>query len=67
MDQGTARRRAKELGGIAVSARKDKNGKWVTGGWPSAKDVWIVLSLDGRVVFDDGDGTYPTPGDECST
>lgn len=63
MDQGTARRRAKELRGIAVSARKGTTGKWNTGGWPSEKDAWIVVSLDHKAVLDDG----PETGDEPST
>jgi hypothetical protein len=62
MDQGTARRRARELGGIATMARKGTTGKWITGGWATKKDVWIVLSIDHQVVLDEGDG--PTPGDE---
>lgn len=59
MDQGTARRRARELGGIAVSARKGSTGNWITGGWPSDKDVWIVVAIDHPVVLDDGDGLKP--------
>lgn len=54
MDQGAARRRAKELEGIAVSARMGTTGRWNLGGWPTEKDVWIVVSLDQRVVLDDG-------------
>lgn len=61
MEQGEARRKAKELGGIAVSARKSSTGtKWNLGGWPTAKDVWIVISLDRQVVLADGG-----PGDPC--
>lgn len=56
MDQGAARRRARELGGIAVSARNpEKCKKWRLGGWPQADDVWIVISLDRTVVLDDGE------------
>lgn len=54
MDQTTARRRAKELGGIAVSARPGSTGRWNLGGWPTEKDVWIVVSLDRKQVLDDG-------------
>jgi hypothetical protein len=56
MEQGEARRRARELGGIAVSARPKNSleGGWHIGGWPKAGDVWIVISLDGLVVLDDG-------------
>lgn len=61
MDQGAARRRAKELGGIAVSARKGSTGKWLTGGWPSDNEVWIVVSLNWRHVLDDGDGPVQGP------
>lgn len=58
MEQGAARKRAKELGGIAVSARprNSREGGWHLGGWPSDKDVWIVISLDGKSVLDDGSG-----------
>jgi hypothetical protein len=61
MEQGEARRRARELGGIAVSARKGSTGKWTVGGWPSEKDVWIVISPGrsvvggGPMVLDDGE------------
>ena len=56
MDQATARRRAKELGGVARSARRSTgaDGGWHLGGWPSAADVWIVTALDGKTVLDDG-------------
>lgn len=54
LDQATARRRAKELGGIAVSARQGSTGRWNLGGWPTEKDVWIVVSLDKKEVLDDG-------------
>jgi hypothetical protein len=59
MEQGAARRRAKELGGIAVSARKGSTGKWNIGGWPSDKDVWIVISPDKKAVLDDGGAGAP--------
>lgn len=58
-DQTTARRRAKFLSGIAVSARKGSTGKWITGGWAKADDVWIVLDLTGTVVLDDGTPEMP--------
>ncbi len=54
MDQTTARRRAKELGGIAVSARPESTGRWNLGGWPTEKDVRIVVSLDRKQGLDDG-------------
>lgn len=55
MDQSSARKRAKEMGGIAVSARRSpRTGKWITGGWATTKDEWIVVSaLDGFTVWDD--------------
>jgi hypothetical protein len=55
MEQGEARRRAKELGGIAVEARwSEKAGTWLTGGWASARGkAWIVVSLDHMVVLAD--------------
>jgi hypothetical protein len=58
MEQGEARRRAKELGGVAVEARwSEAAGAWLTGGWASASGkAWIVQSLDGLVVLDDGEG-----------
>lgn len=56
MEQGEARRRAKELGGIALSARNPERCKpWRLGGWPLADDVWIVISLDHSVILDDGE------------
>lgn len=69
MNQTEARRRAKELGGIAVSARPkfDSGGApagWQLGGWPNQKDeTWIVVSVPKKgqpqVVLDD----RRTPGD----
>lgn len=60
MDQGSARRRAKELGGIARSARPGRNG-WITGGWPTAGDVWIVVL--GDLTFVDGPADSPGTGE----
>jgi hypothetical protein len=56
MDQTEARRAAKELGGIAVSARpkNSSRGGWLLGGWPHKSDVWIVVSLDKTEVLADG-------------
>jgi hypothetical protein len=61
MDQGTARRRARELGGIALSARpkNSERGGWLIGGWGQANDVWIVVSLDKKEVLDDGESQSP--------
>lgn len=55
MTQEEARRRAKELGGIAVSARprKSADGGWRLGGWPLPGDVWIVVNLEKTEVLDD--------------
>lgn len=53
MDQATARKRAKEIGGIAVSARPRSVGGWHVGGWPQKHDVWIVVSIGGALL-DDG-------------
>lgn len=59
MNQAEARRRAKELGGLAVSARQrfDSGGApagWNLGGWPGQKgETWIVVSLDKKTVLDD--------------
>lgn len=52
MEQGQARARAKELGGIATQARiSPSTGKWIIGGWPNKNTVWIVVSLDfGKVL-----------------
>lgn len=64
MNQTEARRRAGELGGIAVSARPkfDSGGApvgWNIGGWPNQKgETWIVVSLDKGTVLDDRD--HPT-------
>lgn len=66
MKQEEARRRARELGGVAVSAhrRVDVNGVaygWRLGGWPNQKgETWIVVTLDKKHVLDD----RRTPGDE---
>lgn len=54
MDQGSARRRARELGGIARSVRPGRNG-WIIGGWPMAGDVWIVV-LGGLYYVDTESG-----------
>lgn len=68
MQQGQARQRAKELGGIAVSARQkfDSGGAptgWNLGGWPNQKgETWIVVSRDKKMVLDD----RRTPGDEIT-
>lgn len=69
MKQEEARRRAKELGGIAVSARPkhDSGGApagWQLGGWPNQTDeTWIVVSIpkegQPQIVLDD----TRTPGD----
>ena len=65
MNQTEARRRAKELGGIAVSARQrlgsgGEPAGWNLGGWPNQKgETWIVVSLDKKTVLDD----RRTPGD----
>lgn len=75
MEQGEARRRAKELGGIAVEARwSEAKQKWVTGGWASAAGkAWIVINTDYQVVLDDGTGAgiapveRPEPGDQLTT
>lgn len=62
MEQKDARRRAKELGGIATTARPTANGGgWHLGGWAGPKDTWIVVALDGKTVLDDGT-TDPAPG-----
>lgn len=66
MKQEEARARARELGGIAVSAhpKVDSGGApngWRLGGWPNQKgETWIVVSRDKREVLDD----RRTPGDE---
>lgn len=72
MKQGEARRRARELGGIAVSARQkfDSGGApagWQLGGWPNQKgETWIVVSVpkkrsrEPQVVLDE----TRTSGDE---
>ncbi len=73
MKQEEARQRARELGGIAVSAHRrfDSDGAptgWRLGGWPGQDgETWIVVSPPPRrrkrapqVVLDD----TRTPGDE---
>lgn len=54
MNQTDARKRAKELHGIAVSARMSGDGlRWNVGGWPQEGDEWIVISTDRTKVLDD--------------
>lgn len=70
MKQEEARHRARELGGIAVSAhqRFDSGGAlagWRLGGWPNQRgETWIVVSAPKKgqpqVVLDE----TRTPGDE---
>jgi len=72
--QEEARRRARELGGIAVSARQrfDSGGApagWQLGGWPNQKgETWIVVSApkkrsrEPQIVLDD----TRTPDDELT-
>lgn len=65
MKQEEARRRVRELGGIAVEARpKGTEGDWVTGGWPHQKgSTWIVVSASRpQVVLDDTRTEGDTPG-----
>ena len=53
--QREARKRAKELDGIAISARRSPDGtRWIIGGWTSGADPWIVMSLDRTEILDDG-------------
>lgn len=55
MDQIKARKRAAELGGIAVEARwkdDETGGHWIIGGWPNQKDsTWIVTDLLKREIL----------------
>lgn len=71
MKQEEARRRARELGGIAVSAHQkfDSGGApngWRLGGWPNQKgETWIVVSANKKgpkTILDD----RRTPGDEVT-
>jgi hypothetical protein len=55
MDQATARRRAHDLGGIAVGARW-KGDHWLLGGWAAQPDeVWIVVNIDKTAVLEAGE------------
>jgi hypothetical protein len=59
MEQGEARKRAKELGGIAVGARlSPSTGCWIIGGWSGQAEEWIVVTLDKTAVLDDGQEGY---------
>lgn len=68
MKQEEARRRARELGGVAIHAyqRFDSGGApagWRIGGWPGQKgETWIVVSPNRDKVLDD----RRTPGDEIT-
>lgn len=54
LDQATARRIARELGGIAQQARMmPLTGRWRTGGWADKTTVWIVTDLSGTEVLAD--------------
>lgn len=56
LDQVTARRRAKELEGVARGAKRlVRSGRWTYGIWandPAA--VWVVTDLDGTTILDSG-------------
>jgi hypothetical protein len=58
MDQTTARRRAKELGGIAVGARwNNTKGAWILGGWANhPEEQWIVVNPEKTLVLEDDSG-----------
>lgn len=70
MKQEQARRRARELGGIAVSARPkhDSGGApagWHLGGWPNQKgETWIVVSRPRKNQPQSVLDETRTPGDE---
>lgn len=54
MLKADAKGRARELGGIAVTARWSNSlGKWITDGFKGWHNEWIVVSADGRTVLDD--------------
>lgn len=58
LEQGRARKLARELGGIAVGVRPSprRPGEWLLGGWASRRgEVWIVISLDQQTVLADGE------------
>lgn len=51
MEQYQARQLAKELGGIATTARPSKNKSgWVIGGWLTKNHTWVVLTQLGRII-----------------
>lgn len=56
LDQKTARKRAKELGGVAIGARwSSATHQWRLGGWAGDPDeTWIVVSTNKTHVLDDG-------------
>lgn len=56
MDQITARRRAKELGGTARMAKRlVRSGRWATDVWGGDPDgVWIVTDFDNTTILDSG-------------
>lgn len=66
MNQTDARRRAKELNGVAIHAYRKSEGSgpsagWRIGGWPHQKgETWIVVSQDLSTVLDDS----PSPDEE---
>lgn len=52
LDQTSARRVARAIGGVATGARRGTK-RWATGGW-APHDLWIVVTLDHRWVLHDG-------------
>lgn len=65
MEQTEARRRAEELGGIAVGAKWSvAKQRWITGGY-SPHPEWIVVDINHAVVLDDGcSGKYPLDNED---
>lgn len=60
MDQGDARKLAKEHNGIAIQGRRSpRTGEWIVGGWATKDSTWIVYDPRLAAVIFDGETVTP--------
>jgi hypothetical protein len=63
LSQSTARKIAREVGGVATQARlSPSTGRWIIGGWANRYTVWIVTDLAGTEVLADQEVSAGTLG-----